>query len=232
MELETRALGEAALAALRAITFEKHAGLDEGFDLSMHFREPAVLAIDRVRVELTLRTALGAVLTTALTVPIESYVQKTRLIFPVRGNLLVLNGNVVEGGHHEWSQHYAYDVAGLGTHLEMLRGGGAANSDFVGWGKEVMAPAAGTIAYARSDVPDNPAPNVTNAAALARMPDPEWAAGGNCVVIDHGDGEYSFLAHMQHGSVRVTSATTSSKAIHWGCSGIPATRRDRTSTIT
>jgi murein DD-endopeptidase MepM/ murein hydrolase activator NlpD len=30
-----------------------------------------------------------------------------------------------------------------------------------------------------------------------------WAVGGNCVVLDHGNGEFSFLGHMQKGSVRV-----------------------------
>ena len=29
------------------------------------------------------------------------------------------------------------------------------------------------------------------------------AVAGNCVVIDHGDSEYSVLMHMQLGSVRV-----------------------------
>ncbi|HZS60651.1 MAG TPA: M23 family metallopeptidase [Gemmatimonadaceae bacterium] len=52
-------------------------------------------------------------------------------------------------------------------------------------GRPVLAPAAGTIA----DVIDT----VADSADL-----------GNYVVIDHGNGEFSFLAHLRRGSVRVT----------------------------
>ncbi|MEP6767295.1 MAG: M23 family metallopeptidase [Acidobacteriota bacterium] len=35
------------------------------------------------------------------------------------------------------------------------------------------------------------------------MPEPPWGVAGNCVVIDHQNGEFSVLAHMQPASVRV-----------------------------
>src|ERR1051325_7539357 len=35
------------------------------------------------------------------------------------------------------------------------------------------------------------------------LPDPIMSYLGNCVIIEHGNSEYSVLAHMQHGSVTV-----------------------------
>jgi murein DD-endopeptidase MepM/ murein hydrolase activator NlpD len=35
------------------------------------------------------------------------------------------------------------------------------------------------------------------------LPDPLHAIGGNLVVLDHGNGEFSLLGHMMQGSVRV-----------------------------
>lgn len=52
-------------------------------------------------------------------------------------------------------------------------------------GRPVLAPGAGTVV----DLVDS----VADSAAL-----------GNYVVIDHGNGEFSFLAHLQHASVAVT----------------------------
>jgi murein DD-endopeptidase MepM/ murein hydrolase activator NlpD len=54
-------------------------------------------------------------------------------------------------------------------------------------GRPVLAPGAGTVV----DVVDS----VADTAQL-----------GSYVVIDHGNGEFSFLAHLQHGSVAVTRA--------------------------
>jgi murein DD-endopeptidase MepM/ murein hydrolase activator NlpD len=71
-------------------------------------------------------------------------------------------------------------------------------------GREILAPAAGAVTYARNDVPNNPHPGGdfetnTNPA----LHDPVMAFYGNCVIIDHGNSEYSLMAHMQQGSVTV-----------------------------
>jgi len=116
----------------------------------------------------------------------------------------VVTGHVgAPGGHQERSQQFAYDVVGLGPHLELLTDGGKKNEDFVGFGREVLAPAAGMVVYARNDVADNPATGNQDTEKLLALPDPPWGVGGNCVVIDHGNTEWSFLAHMKSGSVKV-----------------------------
>ena len=121
-------LGAAALVSERAVTFKKNAGLDESFDLRQHFCEPAALSIDRVRYRLELRAPGGKTFRETIEIPILVYVQKTKLIFPIRGNFVVTNGNVVEGGHHEWSQLFAYDIIGLDPQLAMVTAGDGRSS--------------------------------------------------------------------------------------------------------
>jgi murein DD-endopeptidase MepM/ murein hydrolase activator NlpD len=207
-------LGAEALKALRGTTFTKNAGIDEAFDVRHHFCEPAVLGIDRLQYALEVGEAPSASMPQpkaaghrpvqlSLDIPLSAYAQKVKLMFPLKGNFMVANGRVTEGGHHEWSQNFAYDILALGPTLNSLLVEGTSDIDFAGWGREVLAPAAGTVAYARNDVPDNPGMDSADLDMLARLPDQPWPVAGNVVVIDHGTGEFSLLAHMQQGSVRV-----------------------------
>jgi hypothetical protein len=193
----------AALSGQTSVSFTKNAGLEETFDLGHHFCEPAVSAIDRLRYELEVEAPDDKKLKRSIEVPLLSYVQKSKLIFPIKGNFVVVNGNVIEGGHHEWSQQFAYDIVGLDAHGAVITGEGAKNEDFLGWGREVIAPADGVVTYSRNDIPDNSGPGVIDMEALQALPEQPWPIGGNAVVIDHGGREYSFLGHMQKGSVRV-----------------------------
>jgi murein DD-endopeptidase MepM/ murein hydrolase activator NlpD len=47
--------------------------------------------------------------------------------------------------------------------------------------------------FARNDVPDG----------HLKMADGKWASGGNIMLMDHGEGEYSLFAHMHQGGVMV-----------------------------
>jgi len=199
-------LSNEALAAIRGVTFKgtgytgrAFAAQEENYDFRHEFAERASLKIDRVVYHL--RFAGGG--EQNLEIPIETYTPKTKLIFPLKGFFTVITDWVTDQGHGEWSQHYAYDITGLGAHLEIIKSNGETDDDYLGWGREIIAPAAGIVTYARNDVPDNPKPGTVDRDALAKMPEPMWAAAGNCVVIDHGNGEFSLLAHMQQGSVRV-----------------------------
>jgi murein DD-endopeptidase MepM/ murein hydrolase activator NlpD len=61
-----------------------------------------------------------------------------------------------------------------------------------------------TFAYTRNDVPTNPHPGEEPGDNWYRpLHDPVMAYAGNCVIIDHGNSEYSVLMHLQSGSVTV-----------------------------
>src|SRR4029079_18569144 len=138
-----------------------------------------------------------------LEIPIAVSTQRVKLTFPLKGNFIVANGTVLEGGHHEWSQMFASDILALGPNYNALATPGGKNADFAGWGREVRARARGKIVYVRNDVPDNAAPGVIDMGALEKLPDQPWPLAGNAVVIEHDEEEFSLLAHLKEGSVRV-----------------------------
>lgn len=72
-------------------------------------------------------------------------------------------------------------------------GEGTKNEDYLAWGRPVLAPAAGTVVAAQDGRPDG-RPGYVDAAA---------EPPGNYVVLDHGNGEYSCLLHLQNGSIAV-----------------------------
>lgn len=212
--VKTVRFGPEALAAARAVSFRSESkgielsaryfsAQDETFDLRHDFTEPVKLKVDRLAYTLELRPARGAALRRTLEVPVTYYRQKAKLVFPLKGPFMVTRGHVTDGGHAEWSQHYAYDVMGLGPHYKPVRTNGETNEDFYGWGQEVVAPGDGVVTYARDDVPDNRKPGERERELLLKLPEPRWAVAGNVVVIDHGSGEFSILGHLRRGSVRV-----------------------------
>ena len=72
------------------------------------------------------------------------------------------------------------------------RGNGRVNSEYYCFGLPIVAPAAGRIVWLSAGVHDN-RPGQTN----ARQPI------GNGVVLDHGAGEFSVMAHFQRDSLTV-----------------------------
>ena len=139
-----------------------------------------------------------------VTIPVTRYVQRTKLIFPFKGEGLISVAGALASGHRNRSGLHAIDALGLSpTYCPMREAGrDAAPSDYAGWGREVIAPATGTVVVARNDRPDQPVADKSDPAYFA----PEYPDGGdpgNLVVIDHGNGEFSMIGHLQKGSVRV-----------------------------
>jgi murein DD-endopeptidase MepM/ murein hydrolase activator NlpD len=202
--LKTVKLEAAALKAVRKVAYQNFAAQEEVFDLQHYFSEPVALHVDKLVYNLELTTRQGETVRKSLDIPVTDYEQKTKLIFPLKGQFVVAGGHDFNEEHKgEWSQQYAYDILALGPHYEIVKTNGETNEDFFTWGREIVAPADGTIVYARNDVPDNPRPGVILINVFVKMPEPMWSVAGNVVVIDHGNGEFSLLAHMQKGSVRV-----------------------------
>lgn len=88
-------------------------------------------------------------------------------------------------------QRFAYDILIVKDGTSHA-GEGRSNEDYYCFGRPLLAPAAGKVVVAVDGVADN-VPGAMN---------PREAAG-NHVIIDHGQGEYSLLAHFRNGTLRV-----------------------------
>lgn len=159
--------------------------------------------VDSIGVRLTLeRNGVREVATT--TIPVRSYDQRTSLVFPFKGEGLISQGGALASGHRNRSGLYAIDALGLSPTYGPMT---APQPDddprtYAGWGREIIAPAAGTVVVARADRPDQPVAGKSDPAYF-RAEYPDGGDPGNYVVIDHGGGEFSMIAHMQKGSLRV-----------------------------
>jgi len=83
--------------------------------------------------------------------------------------------------------------AGKGERLE----------DYYIFSKPVLAPAAGVVVDCVAERPDSPIGQMlVDYEALQRTKDLRLL-GGNYVVIDHGNGEFSFFCHLRRNSLKV-----------------------------
>ncbi|NOS99731.1 MAG: M23 family metallopeptidase [Phycisphaerales bacterium] len=124
---------------------------------------------------------------------------KTDLRLPFDGAWFVFwGGRTIAENYHVVAkdQRFAYDLV-IMKDGSSHSGDGTSNEQYHAFGKPIVAPGAGVVAAAVDGLPDNPPGEM----------DAKNAAGNN-VVIDHGDGEFSFLAHLQKGSVKVKKGQT------------------------
>ncbi|MEP6634914.1 MAG: M23 family metallopeptidase [Luteimonas sp.] len=164
--------------------------------------EPTSLDVDSMKVVVTLQADKGTQLKAEKTVPVLVYHQKNKLVFPFVGKGIILQAGVTNGGHKNRSGQFALDALGLDDNWSVVLGEGKNNSDYRGWGRKIVSPGDGTVVRARNDRPNQPVPDISDAKYYA----PEHPNGGdvgNYVTIDHGNGEFSMIAHFQPGSVLV-----------------------------
>ena len=122
------------------------------------------------------------------------YQTKARLRLPFDGEWFVFwGGRTVEQNYHaaDRAQRFATDF--------LVRRDGVSHSgdpsrleSYFGWDQPILAPADATVAVATDGLPDQ----------KIGQSDPDNAAG-NHVVLDLGNGEFAFLAHMRRGSIAV-----------------------------
>ena len=178
--------------------------LPEAFDLHFYFRCAQALEIDSADVLVEAADAAGRRAQRTLRIPIQYYQQKTSLIFPFRGRGHVGQDWVTNGGHGGGIlTDFAVDVIGLDERYAPQKDDADENGSAFGWGRDILAPAGGTVIYARNDVPDNAHMGGADTDTYSALPDPVMAYIGNCVIIDHGHSEHSVLGHMRLGSVTV-----------------------------
>ena len=104
--------------------------------------------------------------------------------------LLALNG------HFTLAQRFAIDWEQIDAENRVVKGDTKTLSNYVIYGREVLAVADGTVVSSRNDLPEQ----VPGALPQGMTID---QADGNFVVLDIGGGSYVLYAHMQPGSVTV-----------------------------
>ncbi|MBZ5662418.1 MAG: M23 family metallopeptidase [Acidobacteriia bacterium] len=122
------------------------------------------------------------------------YKDKVALRLPFNGNWLVLaGGRSVSENQHAGTvdQRFAYDITAI-KHGRIFSGDGTRPEQYFCFGRAILAPGAGTVVEVNDGIPDNP--------INAPFDSPP---AGNLVVIDYGYSEYSFLAHLKLGSIKV-----------------------------
>lgn len=125
-----------------------------------------------------------------------NYQTKTDLQLPFSGLWHVLwGGRTVDENYHASvsNQRFAYDFFVTEKDFS-YKNKGTKNTDYFCFDKPILAPGKGIIIASENTIADNK-PGVMNAKQIL----------GNHVVIDHGNGEFSFLAHFKKGSVLVKS---------------------------
>lgn len=169
----------------------------------VHCYVPHEPRVDELELELRVADPAGRAHIVDARIPIVDFQQRTALIFPFRGPGIISQAGVLGGGHRNRSGGFAIDALALdANHAPMMRTGSDRPQDYAGWRRPIIAPAAGLIVQARNDRPDQPRDGTSDPAYFA----PEYPNGGdvgNHVVIDHGQGEFSLIAHMRMGSVSV-----------------------------
>jgi murein DD-endopeptidase MepM/ murein hydrolase activator NlpD len=91
------------------------------------------------------------------------------------------------------AEAFAYDFVQIGANGKSFQRDGKSNADYYAYGKKVLAAKDGTVLAVRSDVMENTPGETVNSAV----------PGGNVVIIDHGNGQYGYYAHLKPSTVTV-----------------------------
>ena len=126
--------------------------------------------------------------------PFLDYQTRTELRLPFEGEWFVFwGGRTLEQNYHaaSRSQRFAHDLVIMKQGTTLI-GDGRRLEDYYSYGAAVLAPAAGTVVWVEDGLPDQ---------AIGTS-DPSHPVG-NGVILDHGQGEFSLLAHLQPKSLKV-----------------------------
>ena len=133
-----------------------------------------------------------------------NYHTKTDLELPFKNEWYIFHGGRTHqhGGHHfiTWGlgQRYAIDIV-ISVNGKSHSGDGSKNEDYYCFGQPLYAPGAGKVIEIENNIEDNIPGEVNGNTDLS---------SGNYVMIDHLNGEYSILAHIQKGTVIVSVGDT------------------------
>lgn len=141
---------------------------------------------------------------------IAHYRQSQAFQLPLSGQVLVLIGHRIGETHRAaWqvpAQQFAWDMLPLHPDgLRLLHGSLSEPlhaSMFTGFGQDVLAPASGQVVQAIDRFADGVQIGSYPENLTFYQEDVRRAAG-NHIILDHGGGVFSCLAHLQHGSICV-----------------------------
>jgi hypothetical protein len=145
------------------------------------------------------------------------YIPKTQLYLPVKGRTIIWDGHDFYSHHRRFpiglsknsgkkilanSNRYAYDFVTINNKGEMFKNNPFEKENWFVFGKVVYAPGSGIVIETQNDVPDNSFEN--KSIKYPDIPTEMDSLGmGNHVIINHGNGEYSVILHMEKGSLQV-----------------------------
>jgi hypothetical protein len=118
------------------------------------------------------------------------------LIFPMLGEVFIFKGgdtSELNPGHHDFAmQRHALDVVIKDSKGRTHKGTGKALEDYYCFGAPILAPSPGVVTSVIRGIEDN-RPSKMN----------PWMALGNSITIKHTKTEFSLLAHLKKGSIKV-----------------------------
>ncbi len=155
--------------------------------------------------------------TASITIEPRLYQSKTRLLLPLKGKMMVHDGHDYYAHHRRLNtehpaatelgltqnfMRFSLDLNSTDHNFALFRGTGERNEDWYAWNAPVYAAGDGVVAQAVGNVPDN----IRGGSSFFRPEQVKTDAMhfyGNYILIDHGNGEFSLLGHLQRGSLLV-----------------------------
>jgi len=147
---------------------------------------------------------------------IRTGASQTQFSFPLQGAWFNAAGASFHTAHR-WTpmEEFAFDLLRVDANGASYEGDGTRFTDYFAYGAPVFAAADGRVAYVVADQGEDPAamqqPGETIEVYFERLLQDQFGriakgapgVGGNQVIIDHGNGEFSFYGHLQPDSVSV-----------------------------
>lgn len=177
------------------------------------------LPLGRMRLDLALDAGdVAGKVRASLDLRPSIYRTKTDLVLPVTGRTFVHAGHDYTAHHRRLDitggmttalgvtsnmTRYAYDFVIVDEAGRMYRGDGERNEDWYGFGSPVVAPADGVVVAMSDGQPDNTKSKKNLQLTMEAFLANNHLPFGNFVILDHGNGEFSFFAHFRNGSVAV-----------------------------
>lgn len=183
-----------------------------------------------LRYEVVFNGPAAASTTSVLTVTPQAC-PNPRLIFPISGRVLVLDGYDFYSHHRRstysdsWSrsmgitdnfQRFGLDLVVVDAGGRYFTGDGSRTDQWLGWGRAVRAAGSGTIVAMHDGQPDNVVIGTVDQWTGGVTRENPMSSYGNYVLIDHGGGEFTLAGHLKKGSVTVNQGDRVKAGQHIG----------------